>query len=82
MTPEIEAVLNGIGFMKARSINRSLIFHSFTPGQRPGLYRDKNEAGKAHETLTALRVALLALPTRAAELIDHHSRTPEDWDAG
>lgn len=83
MKPEIDAILNSIGWMKAKQVNRSLIFQCWEPNSRGNMYfTDKPGAKSGNKSLQKLEKAYSELPDSLRAKLNDQMKTSEDWDDG
>jgi len=83
MTPELEEVLDGIGWQVAKVYNRSLFFLAWEPTKDGGLlFRSKPDAREGINNLLKLEAALKQIPPTLHSMLSGVLRTSEDWDSG
>lgn len=81
MKPEIRAVLENIGYTRARLYNPSLVFSAWEPTQRGDrLYKGKQEANVCKKALGSLLQALETCPLHVQQIVSSHSKISTDWD--
>ncbi|PWE29244.1 hypothetical protein DDZ14_17885 [Maritimibacter sp. 55A14] len=81
MTPELERILNRIGFQRAKTYNPSPFFVSSEQSLRGSLlFADKPSARDGVEEMEAILKRINHLPKHLREALDGALRSPEDWD--